>query len=118
MEAHEKDKYKNYNSDKMKIEARGYDTIEIEAGVELKEAQVKVWNCLQGKFTVRSFVPPLGKLKTYSIALREGGFVNVYNRKIVCWTEDPAYVVFDKWGNPFSKKTKGLLNEPYFYSMR
>lgn len=42
--------------------------------------------------------------QTFSIAMREGGFVNIQEGRFLSWTEEPlSKDVFDKWGARYSK---------------
>ena len=73
-----------------------YDTIEVGE----KQGQVKLWNCNLADYSRGSKVPygPHGA-RTYSIAMREGGFVNVRERVLESWTEQWLYApIYDKWG--------------------
>jgi|GEM_PF-6994173 len=91
-----------------------YDTI----FVDNKEGQVKCWECVMADFQQGSVVDPIDDCETYSIAMREGGFVSIRELTVESWTDEPIYQpVFDKYGCPFNPKDqKELFNEPYFYA--
>lgn len=88
-----------------------------------REGQVKLWNdhdnMIMAGVTVRSAVPDIGMSSAYAISMREGGFVMIYDSKIISWLddlpEDYPYRVFDKWGDSWlsNEQNLGLLEEPY-----
>lgn len=87
-----------------------YDTIVVGE----KEGQVKIWEELLTVYEEGSEVPPFDSYETYSIAMREGGYVNIEHCILKSWTDEPAFQpVFDKWGGLWS----GWSNEaaPYFF---
>jgi len=63
-------------------------------------------------------VLPVYDKKTYSVALREGGYANITNLIFVSITTKPEHKdVYDKYGYPFDEEVRshgGLLGEPYF----
>jgi hypothetical protein len=68
--------------------------------------------------TVESSVPNHEGHSTYSIAMREGGYVNIINGEIfpdemLAWTTHPLpeAPVFDKWGDPFTSEAHGLMED-------
>lgn len=72
-----------------------------------KEGQVKIWDRLMKVYTLEDEVPSIlfeGKLyHSYSIGMREGGFVNVSKGTLISWRDIPdAYLVVDKWGREFN----------------
>lgn len=78
--------------------------------------QVKCWDNTCASYAWGDEVPDTLPVLTYSVALREGGFLNVYNLRIVSWGEQPSYnVVFDKWGESLTTESVGLLGEPYLF---
>ena len=89
-----------------------YDTVELDG----KVGQVKCFGCTLAYYTTGKQVPPLGGKDVYSIAMREGGFVNVVGGRLVSWTEKPlSSYVLDKYGHIFGTGTRGLRDEAYFY---
>lgn len=81
-------------------------------------AQVKLWDNQLTHYTLGDEVPNVGEgITTYSVAVREGGFVNVNDGRIESWTDIPKHVVvLDKWGAMFDPDgTRGIMNEPYFH---
>lgn len=82
-----------------------------------RTGQVKLWDCLLTQYGVGDEVPHL-MADTYSIAMREGGFVNVTGHKVASWTDEPIFrPVVDKYGALFDETTRGeldgILNDPY-----
>ena len=83
-----------------------FDTIVLDAvpsmGLSQVEAQVKLWDRKLHAYHIGDEVPRLDFVDsptTYSIALREGGFVNIKERFIESYSSSPTYHhVFDKWG--------------------
>jgi hypothetical protein len=50
--------------------------------------------------------------------MREGGFVNIIDCKLVSWTESPEQKpVYDKWGDEYAsdENNSGLLGEKYTF---
>lgn len=90
-----------------------YATIQVDD----REGQVKLWPEASydlATFTVDDKVPRWGGLETYSIAMREGGFVNVHDRVITGWTDHAEWdIIADKYGDPYTKDSLGLLGEEY-----
>lgn len=96
-----------------------------------KEGQVKLWiteDRLTRLFEVGEHVPCLkcnnercfaDHAISYSIAMREGsvsGFVNIMHNEFISWTQKPMFeYVVDKWGDPFTEETTGLVDEPYHF---
>lgn len=67
-----------------------------------REGQVKCWFCDMAIYSVGCWVPSVNGAVTYSVAMREGGFINVIKNILESWTEKPrCEPVFDKWGNPW-----------------
>lgn len=86
-----------------------YDTIVVGE----KEGQVKIWEELLTTYEEGSKVPSFSLHQTYSIAMREGGFVNIEHCILKSWTDEPAFQpVFDKWGGYWHGHHKTM---PYFY---
>lgn len=82
-----------------------------------KEGQVKLWFRTMQSYTVGSLVPSINGYKTYSVAMREGGYVNVVNNVIQSWTDNPeSDMIYDKWGYVFDPKTTDSLGTPYFFN--
>jgi hypothetical protein len=89
-----------------------YDTISVDG----KVGQVKLWGCEMIEYE-KGDAPPAIPVRDYSIAMREGGYVNITNDKIQSWTDKPEWgVVFDKWGQHFNEEvSKGLMDDDYFF---
>ena len=86
--------------------------------VGTREGQVKCWDNAMQHYGLDSYVPPIDNIDTYSVAMREGGFVNVIDGRIRSWVDTPSLLsdfVFDKWGRLFTKETKGILLEGESY---
>lgn len=83
------------------------------------EGQVKLWDSEEAPtYSQGAIVPMHGTHKTYSIAMREGGFVNIIDRKLVSWTESPEQKpIYDKWGDEYTsdENNSGLLGEKYTF---
>lgn len=89
-----------------------YDTIEIDN----REGQVKLWNCYLGVYKKNDPVPVVLSVNEYSIAMREGGFVNIVDNIIVSWTDRPESThIFDKWGDKWKNNSSGLIGKDYLY---
>lgn len=74
-----------------------YDDIDIGDRV----GQVKLWECMMEVFRIGDHVPEFA-VPTYSIAMMEGGYVNVKDDTLESWTEEPQYTpVVNKWGRRF-----------------
>lgn len=74
------------------------------------------------EYTIGDVVPPIAKKRmNYSIAMREGRYVNITDDKVESWTDEAKYdLVLDKWGKVFSNEgSRGLIDlyidEDYFY---
>ncbi len=88
-----------------------YDTVRIGT----REGQVKCWDSNLDAITQGDKVSSI-RLAAYSIAMREGGYVNVLEDTVEGWTDTPRYEhVIDKWGDDFSERSAGLLGEGYFF---
>ena len=87
-----------------------------------KSGQVKLWDGDDAYIGVACQVPSHRAAHTYSIAMREGGFINVKNCTLHSWTSTPAYdIVFDKWGHRYidgtcNSPTAEILGDKYHYS--
>lgn len=93
-----------------------------------QEGQVKLYDNRLRTFRIGDKVPPLRmeeafstKLyqgSTYSIAMREGGFVNIKEQVFVSWSKDYAHYVpvFDIYGGDFSLWDES--KETYFFMIR
>lgn len=82
-----------------------------------KKGQVKLWYSIRYICTLGSLVPSINGYKTYSVAMREGGYVNVANNVIQSWTDNPeSDMIYDKWGYVFDPKTTDSLGSPYFFN--
>lgn len=90
-----------------------------------REGQVKLWRDLDGHIVWGHFyrndeVPVTGlENETYSIAMREGGFVNISQRHIDSWTDLPLFTLkVDKWGREITDIDDhvGLLGEKYDFA--
>lgn len=78
--------------------------------VREKEGQVKTWDRLMKVYTLEDEVPSIqfkGRLHhSYSIGMREGGFVNVSKGILISWSNIPdSYLVVDKWGNEWTNNS-------------
>ena len=74
--------------------------------------QVKCWDSEGEDISFGDMVPRVGDEKTYSIALKEGGYANVINCELISITRKPrCSSVFDKWGNPWNS----LQKKSYFF---
>lgn len=63
------------------------------------EGQVKCWQCEMKHIHVGDRVPRIDNKDTYSIVMREGGFVNVIDGYINSWTlHSSQEFIYDKWG--------------------
>ena len=61
--------------------------------------QVKCWWCDMRKVNIGDKVLPVRGLESYSIALREGGFANVFGCVLMSVTEVAMLPdIVDKWG--------------------
>ena len=61
--------------------------------------QVKLWWCDMRKVEIGDEVLPARGLESYSIALEEGGYANVFKLRLMSITEVPMIPdVADKWG--------------------
>jgi hypothetical protein len=90
-----------------------YDTI----AIGKSEGQVKLWQMACTVLTEGSGVPSVDGRKTYSVAMREGGFVNIERCVITSWTKRPKHrFVFDKYGNLATERLTGITGEPYLFS--
>lgn len=94
-----------------------YDTFEAYG----KSGQVKIWSDSFEVYRIGDKVPEYDGMKTFSIAMREGGFVNIQDCKFHSWTDSAAYEpVFDKYGNIFTIENKGMFEgimaDPYLFS--
>lgn len=80
--------------------------------------QVKCWWCDMRLVKIGDAVPELDCERSYSIALREGGYANVLDCTLVSIADtqecdfDP---VFDKYGDPFDPTWEGSLGESYLF---
>lgn len=86
--------------------------------VMLNEKEIVQVKCFESSgYQVGDSVEPINGEVTYSIALREGGFLNIDNLILVDRTDKPRFKrVFDKWGSDFNEKTEGIMpGEPYLY---
>ena len=82
-----------------------------------KRGQVKLWYN-EGDFYVDGdSVPPSPEGNTtYSIAMREGGFLNIKKSVLESWDEEAKYSpVFNKWGKRWTPNDKGVIGEPYLF---
>lgn len=82
-----------------------YDTISDSS----RDGQVKLWGNKMRTYAIGDSVPSFlyGK---YSIAMREGGWVNIRGRRILSWTTEPLFERrFNKWGGEWGGNTEGYL---------
>ena len=87
-----------------------FDTVTIRG----REGQVKCWASNMDTYTQGNRVGYLGGKGTYSVAMREGGFINVNHRVLESWTDEPQHkFIFDKWGNLWNQATMGKPGLPY-----
>ena len=83
-----------------------------------KSGQVKCWGRTMAVFVEGDKVPDVDDHDTYSIAMREGGFVNVVESVLISWTDSADnFHVFDKYGDVFDNQSSGLLGESYEYDI-
>jgi len=82
-----------------------------------RSGQVKCWDCSLHLYRQGDRVPDLDGVSTYSIAMREGGYVNVIDGVLSSWGVEPTCLpVFDKYGAPYDHETAGgLLGEGYTF---
>lgn len=92
-----------------------YDEIK----VGKKRGQVKLWENAMLTYEKGDDVPLIpGENPNFSIAMREGGYINIKNGKVQNWTKNPKFPdnIFDKWGASFEpNESHGMLGEPYFF---
>jgi hypothetical protein len=84
-----------------------------------RQGQIKCWTNQLHVYHLGDMVPKVNHKETYSVAMREGGYLNVRYSRLITWTDVPMYVpVFDKYGDPFTTQTMGELDgifvDPYF----
>lgn len=61
--------------------------------------QVKCWWSEMREIKFGQAVSPVGDQTAYSIILKEGGYANVTNCKLISITDKPIHrQIFDKWG--------------------
>lgn len=83
-----------------------------------KEGQVKLWDCNLVTYRVGDKVrgSAAGFPENYSIAMREGGYVNIHSGILVSWTDKPLHSpVLDKYGEQLTKESTGLFGDSYVY---
>jgi len=92
-----------------------YDIIEDK--VNDRSGQVKLWDSDFSEYTIGDLVPSLIVGETYSIAMMEGGFVNIKGQKIESWTKESMYSpVLNKWGGLFNPYDGGYFDDdPYTF---
>ena len=79
-----------------------------------KNGQVKCWENVMIDCSLGDTVPSIGGHRNYSIAMKEGGYVNVRKNKIDSWTNEPfCRIVVDKYGYPFNPDNTD--NQSYFF---
>lgn len=78
-----------------------------------RRGQVKCWENALYTYRLGDKVPTLGNEKNYGVAMREGGFLWIWERTLSQWMSypPPGVLIFDKYGDPF---TISLIAEPYF----
>lgn len=92
-----------------------YDEIEVGE----RSGQVKCWESTLRTVRAGDKVQEVAGYDTYSIAMREGGFVNVALGHLMTWTDTPACdPIFDKYGSPFDAESAGLLGEAYIHGLK
>lgn len=97
----------------VKVVNRGGPPDDIEVGD--RYGQVKCWSNTCATYRVGDEVPDTFDSVTYSLAMREGGFVNVKDRQLASWTDAPRFEpVFDKWGG-LTEFAEGLFGESYLF---
>lgn len=81
-----------------------------------REGQVKLWNdSMAAAFiTFGANVPDIIGHDTYSVAMREGGFLHIRGCVLESWEDQPieGYMVLDKWGGPYDG-TNYTTNDPF-----
>jgi hypothetical protein len=81
-----------------------------------REGQVKMFECCLHDYKIGDKVPDCNDCHNFSIAMREGGFVNVRDNVFESWTDEPLYHrVYDKYGMPWSEESQGIMGEHYFF---
>lgn len=82
-----------------------------------RSGQVKLWDCTLHTYRQFDTVPTYDGLDTYSIAMREGGFVNVIQGVLFSWTDEPGVEpIFDKYGSGYEPESSGELGDPYEFN--
>jgi len=83
-----------------------------------KGQQVKCWWSEMRDVNFGDQVPNISGESNYSIALREGGYANVTDCRLVSVTEKPLHsTLFDKYGDPIENlsESTGEFGENYFF---
>jgi len=77
--------------------------------------QVKIWDCEMNDYHLGDTVPNFGDQTSYSIAVREGGFVNITESIFVSRTDTPAHTyVIDKWGSTMPENSNSITAAAHF----
>jgi hypothetical protein len=89
-----------------------YDDIEVGD----RYGQVKLWSCTMETFHQGQEVPE-AEGETFSIAMREGGYVYIVGGIVSDWQNLPMTnaPIVDKYGTPFEADAEGLFGERYFF---
>ena len=84
-------------------------------------AEVKCWTEEMVSYKEGDKVYPVNRNHTYAIALREGGFCQIVDCKILGWLEEPYSdkpYIFDKWGDVYSELSVGIMGESYLFDTK
>ena len=83
--------------------------------VDKKIGQVKLWVPTMTIYKKKDRTPDFGII-SYSIVMREGGYVNVTKSRIENWTDKPKHrYICDKWGNYIKKDTFKMMKEQGYW---
>lgn len=90
-----------------------YDEVIAEGRGDQGLGQVKLWQNLLHEYHLGNKVPAVHGKTTYSVAMREGGFLNIVKRVLVSWTDEAEQdPVYDKWGGIFTTSPDYLFGAP------
>lgn len=82
-----------------------FDWVELPNG---EWGQVKCWGRILDSYRPGDNVGPVDNVGTYSIALIEGGYLNVSDDVFTDVTDEPRYTrIFDKWGDEYEPECYG-----------
>ena len=84
--------------------------------------QVKCWKCEMRQLDIGSKVGKLSDKKNYIVLLRESGFIEIKNKRIVKISREKFIFnshlpIFDKWANRINKESDltGLIYSYEYY---